>query len=733
MGGNPGNAEGQPGALAPAPPQVNPTSFAPSPIQIIDMQRAQSVPPVLTWGSDEGSMPNQSSAAPVADSIVIDGVKYVREAAVTSQQPHGTHHGGHSGGQNLVNYPNALAAAAARVSNPQVQVYVGLEPQQLFHVQRSEMEQFLNVETLKLDMIYLSDLQPSTFMQIRDCLQAVTTSVRLILSKFGTTPYEDDEAAQFFSGASAYGHDWLAVECLDAIDVRRDVEAFVRFFKLVYNASSPTQVVRDHFTQSFAKILHSILDVHGASDSPAPLRDAASYLTSVSEKGGPLASDMTEALIQHLIKQSGDAILSWSTNARPEAENHEQGYADRKWGSPSPYAGHWDFSSHGADTYTGKDSWGPSGPNPDHPRSGWAESAAPSEAEDMSRNGWNDGAEDVRPQVHWDLENTFHTLDGVGRPSAPSYEDDWGRAAIPHNITWDETVSASEVANDGRDTAVDTRDYAGIPALEVPTVNAARDSRLPDYSRPTPTGEQSGQVAAAQVPRALPPSAPEPPPKMAHSNDMPPGPPFIPWYGQKPTAWPPYHYPYGYITSVHTGNGRMHPSAPGPYGLAGESHVALRDSGWDCELSFRSGDVITNVVSTIDPSCGTRLTSSQVPASQYSYSYSAFSSSMGTSRLQGICRGRAGTFPSHYVRTGNDPAPYWPAPAFPPAAAPPSGYPVPTAPKAKTNNDSTAEKGQSDWAVTKRSGAGNWRQPTVTDAEDGPGPAVGGDTWNSGW
>ena len=174
----------------------------------------------------------------MAESIVINGVKYVREAAVTSQPPRGTHHGGQSGGHNTVNHPNALAAAAVKAENRQVQVYVGSEPQQLFHVKRSEMEEFLGVESLKLDTVYLSDMQPSTFMRIRDCLQASTTGVQPIYTKFGSALYDDEEAAQFFIGVNAYGHHWLGHECLNAIGlgVGRNIEAFVRFFKLVYNA-----------------------------------------------------------------------------------------------------------------------------------------------------------------------------------------------------------------------------------------------------------------------------------------------------------------------------------------------------------------------------------------------------------------------------------------------------------------------------------------------------------------
>ena len=458
MGGNPGNDEGQSRALAPAPPPINPTSFAPSPIQVTDMRRAQPIPPVFTRCFDEDSMPNQSSAAPVADSIVIDGVKYVREAAVTSQTPHGTHNGGHPDGQTPINDPNVLAAATVRAAYRRLPVYVGSEPRQLFHVKRSEMEEFFGVESLELDTVFLSDLLPFTFTQIRDCLQAGTTGVGSILSRFGSHPYGNEEAAQLFIGASAYGHQWLAQECLDAINVRRDVEAFVGFFKLVYNASSPSQVVRDRFKQSFGEMLRFSLDIHSTYVSPAPLRDALSYSTSVSDEGGPPASDLTEVLLQHIITQSGDAMLSSSSTARAEAETHEQGYADTKWVSPSPHSKHWDFSSSGADTRTVKDSWGPSGLQTDHPRSGCAETAPPSATEETLQQAWDDGAENIRPQVHWDLENTFHTLDGVGRPSAPSYENDWGRAAIPHNITWDETVSASEVANDGRDTAVDARD-----------------------------------------------------------------------------------------------------------------------------------------------------------------------------------------------------------------------------------------------------------------------------------
>ena len=516
-----------------------------------------------------------------------------------------------------------------------------------------------------------------------------------------------------------------------------DVDTCIGSFKLIYDASQATEIVRDRFKKGLQKCFEWTLEGSDRRRWYSEVVHLMGDLTKVASEGGALASDLAEVLFKRAFDQRCDAKASSTSNIHHEAGSHQQGYTGLGWASSNVRSDGWAGPSCEPDNSTGKDCWGTSKVEPLHSYSDWAETAPPSEAEEISRDDWNDDAEDLRPKVRWDLDNNFHTLDSVGRPSAPSYEDEWGRAAIPHNITWDETVSASEVANDGRDTAADTRDYACMPPFAIPASNTARIPSPSGYTRPTPIGEQPDQVVAAKTSRALSPSAPEPPPKTVHINNMAPGPPSIPWYGQKPVAWPPYHYPYGYPTSTHTGNGRMHPTAPGLYGLAGESHVALRDSGWDCELFFRSGDVITNVVSVAASMSKTTLTSSQVAANPDPYSYSAFSSSMGTGRLQGICRGRAGTFPGHYVRTANDPAPYWSAPTFPPSAAPSSRSVAITATRAKANDDSgwnsTATKYQPEWPLTKPTGAGKWRQPTVSDEEDGPGPAVGGDSWNSSW
>ena len=72
--------------------------------------------------------------------------------------------------------------------------------------------------------------------------------------------------------------------------------------------------------------------------------------------------------------------------------------------------------------------------------------------------------------------------------------------------------------------------------------------------------------------------------------------------------------------------------------------VAAHDSGFDCSLYFRSGDVISNVVALY-----------QFSVLSYQPTPSGRSGGGVITHMQGICRGRAGQFPISYVREMNPP------------------------------------------------------------------------------
>jgi hypothetical protein len=103
-----------------------------------------------------------------------------------------------------------------------------------------------------------------------------------------------------------------------------------------------------------------------------------------------------------------------------------------------------------------------------------------------------------------------------------------------------------------------------------------------------------------------------------------------------PPVGMPNHVPgYGYNRFVSIGNGVVHPTGPGPYGLAGRSMIAIRNSDvFNCTMIFRAGDLIECVVPIEQGMSGPQHGRGNVSGQ----------------RLQGIARTQAGSFPAAYVR-----------------------------------------------------------------------------------
>ncbi|ETN42524.1 uncharacterized protein HMPREF1541_01681 [Cyphellophora europaea CBS 101466] len=121
--------------------------------------------------------------------------------------------------------------------------------------------------------------------------------------------------------------------------------------------------------------------------------------------------------------------------------------------------------------------------------------------------------------------------------------------------------------------------------------------------------------------------------KVLATSDFPPAPLLHP--GFPPVGMPNYVPRVGYNRYVQVGNGVVHPTGPGPYGLAGRSMIAVRSSNsQECTLVFQAGDTIECVI----PVEESRSTSQHNP-----WNFS-------DQRLQGICRTQAGSFPASYVR-----------------------------------------------------------------------------------
>jgi hypothetical protein len=149
----------------------------------------------------------------------------------------------------------------------------------------------------------------------------------------------------------------------------------------------------------------------------------------------------------------------------------------------------------------------------------------------------------------------------------------------------------------------------------------------------------------------------------------------------------PNHVPgYGFNRFVNIGNGVVHPTGPGPYGLAGRSMIAIRNSDVvNCTMIFHAGDLIECVVPIEQGMSGTQHGRGNLPGQ----------------RLQGIARTQAGSFPTDYVREV-------PAGAVPPIGATFAGGPA--VPAATQTRDFA---GPSAAAMPKQ-GAGNGQAKTAT-------------------
>jgi hypothetical protein len=176
---------------------------------------------------------------------------------------------------------------------------------------------------------------------------------------------------------------------------------------------------------------------------------------------------------------------------------------------------------------------------------------------------------------NWPIHDQDHdSWDAVNhRQVSSGNEDGWGPAT--HEL---------EVAHGNEDWPAPEQDAASTPLCCLPT---------PDVS---PVGTVQAPAPSAALGNAAEGSSPRPNPWVLPPAFQAAGIPVNPYVGH-PMAMPSYVYPWGYARSQHVGNGMMHPTAPGPYGLQGKTMFAMRPSDPQyCTLIFQRGDLITNVV-----------------------------------------------------------------------------------------------------------------------------------------
>jgi hypothetical protein len=286
------------------------------------------------------------------------------------------------------------------------------------------------------------------------------------------------------------------------------------------------------------------------------------------------------------------------------------------------------------------------------PRSGWAETAPPSEISDDHTAEYTTtvhlAGTHTNPTWNWDNIAAGDGEEGAsdgGARLGPStdwmHPNEWEHTA-PTAIGVARARSASEIANDGwslnnhgRDGSWDTAAataqswqpvhlLSGNPGtLPMPNAGTAGTGAIVNQPAPAPAPAPANDPALQRPPfqqLPAPPSSTAPPLKhyaqpdltipilhdpvtasrsqmeMNHPPFPMPTPTVFPHPGDGPIGMP-HYIPYlGYNHYVSLGNGMLHTTSPGLYGLAGRTMIATMDSGWDCSLYFRAGDIITNAV-----------------------------------------------------------------------------------------------------------------------------------------
>ena len=600
--------------------------------------------------------------------VVMNGVKYVREGAadtetmaqlttgvgnlaVTSQRPSKTH--------------------TNELSSRPVKVTFDTSPE-FIYVQKDILRQFLGhgsalARTLEdVQEVTLEDVSPSAVSTLIRCFYATNPEFALDLQGKSLA-----EVLDIYVVASKYGsHDALRTTChTKIINDRYIVDDLLASFRVFYQTGFADQEARDTFQSALRVIAPSV--------QPGYL---ATEFASAARAGGDFAEDVTKVMLQI---SDDDRIVSTDEPIGP---------------GPAVRGTDWDFADdHGVshpsvrnvdsqDWFSGVDDGrgvpcvdgtrtGQSGFIPRaFPRSGWAETAPPSEADVIetihpTTVHWASGFDDTDwgynnnlagdnedntsggsprsptqlkfgPATGWQHPNdiwhhTGPTAEGLARARAASAaaNDAWSMNVPTRDDSWDAPAS---IADQQDWQAVHVPQLEQLPPHAVTSVPALRasagaGSRLSPLSnavhatQPTREALQNPENRAAPSPGhgTLPPApnniidplaAAQASQREMNHPPFPMAPPSVfPHPGDGPIGMPNYLPYFGYNRVVSMGNEMFYPTQPGLYGLAGRTMVAATDSGWDCSLYFKAGDVITIVVSTPLPTTSPVLDSKRPP------------------------------------------------------------------------------------------------------------------------
>ena len=535
------------------------------------------------------------------------------------------------------------ADSSDRLRNcPLIQVNFALDPEAQCMISEIVLKSFLRSDhpVLKSEIdrgvVCLGSIQPWTFCFVTTCVEArLLEGSRAEVNCAGKS---NDQLTGIFFAATSFGHDWLVVPCLQAMDACVEPMEFVRDYYKVYVRALATSLFRSYFRST----LNTCLVFNALSKLPQGWINGLSRNLPNLFQDIQVATKGANKTLQQINEGPKDIYRLQPTNIPFE---ESVSFRVKEWvdsranlaEAQSDGAG-WDKKTNDSiEEYT-----------QELDRAEYQRQVDP-------RGDDNQTDFQVMQAEVQDADDEF----GADVPSAADFDNAWN-----DNATWSgipatyepvatasqrmDTASESAVANDGRTQADDG--YHGLTAREVARATGVQDlfsanardafeararmswaavQRVAPVDHAVGTGASifgpvnpnmdhapAGQVHTqapydgmpehapagqvhTQVPYGMPDTAPSS--QLATHTQ-------VPFNGMPHPAPYTQAYPYrgrssGFGSTVHVGHGVMHPTAAGDYGLAGHTMVARMNSPRMTSdlnggtLYFRAGDIITNVVS----------------------------------------------------------------------------------------------------------------------------------------
>ncbi|RMZ87381.1 hypothetical protein DV736_g5394, partial [Chaetothyriales sp. CBS 134916] len=504
----------------------------------------------------------------------------------------------------------------------------------VFYVQKEIMRRFLGSEAEMHSRVDQGEIQ----------LGAVHPGVigTLIRAFYSPNPHQVDldlpslspsGVLEIYAAATKVSHhQWIRIACLKELETRPILltELIVEF-QVLYDNGQADREARDMFKRITAREL----------DRGWPIDFLSQFLASVSHKGGELVADLVEAVVNKCLLEDSGSIQQCSPLACPVSEaikvmeNDSESRLDPVW-------------------------WRRAGTS--DARALVAPMAEDGDSSDRVCLG--PATDCLQPARKWRYNEPSMTSVVRARSASEAGNAAWSfttesREARQDTFEREQSLQDPGISH-GNDGPTHGRAVVSSPSWTqvVPQLPATSATSLPPFNPPSgsPDSERvrsrvtfsSGQCSQTQVdPVAAPLNQHE---RIQRPFPMPP-PPAFPYPGEDLIGMPHYVPKLGYNRVVSIGNGMIHPTSTGVYGLAGRAMVAKRDSGFDCTLFFQAGDIISNVVS-VPPSFHAHRRDTDAkhihlhPWTGPSNMPLSTSSPGVIAHLQGICRGRAGQFPS---------------------------------------------------------------------------------------